>query len=105
MSRLADSPNISESHQAAGLNPRNQPPALPSLSCVRCGGLLVPGDVASLERDVAGIPMTLWRCVNCGDCVDRFILANRWKSPASAVPRVRLPAGPQRTGPAGGRLR
>ena len=28
------------------------------------GSRPVPGDVASLERDVAGIPITLWHCVN-----------------------------------------
>ena len=87
MSRLADSPNISESHQAADLNPRNQPRALPGLSCVRCGGLLGPSYSASLERDAAGTPVTLWRCVNCGDCVDRFILANRGKGPGPVVTR------------------
>ena len=52
--------------------------------CLRCGGLLVLSYMASLESDLSGRPMRLWRCVNCGDCVDHYILANRWKGPAPA---------------------
>ena len=59
--------------------PRNQAAALSDTSCLRCGGLLVPSYMASLERDFIGAPETLWRCVNCGDCVDPEILANRGK--------------------------
>jgi hypothetical protein len=77
---------------------RHQPPAPPGESCLRCGGLLVPSYTASLERDVTGTPVTLWRCVNCGDCVDRDILANRGKVSGSAQPRARPPTGPQYTG-------
>jgi hypothetical protein len=40
--------------------------------------------MASLESDLTGRPMRLWRCVNCGDCVDRDILANRWNGPMPA---------------------
>jgi hypothetical protein len=64
--------------------PRNQAWTPPGASCLRCGGLLVLSDMASLERDLTGRPMTLWRCVNCGDCVDRDILANRGKGPVPA---------------------
>jgi hypothetical protein len=28
--------------------------------------------------------MRLWRCVNCGDCIDHDILANRWNGPVPA---------------------
>jgi hypothetical protein len=56
--------------------PRNPP----GVSCLRCGGLLVLSYTTSLESDLTGRPMKLWRCINCGDCVDRDILANRWKS-------------------------
>ena len=66
--------------------------------CQRCCGLLVPSYTAALEPDSTGKPVTLWRCVNCGDCIDSDILANRWKSPKSARVRVRPPIGPQRTG-------
>lgn len=78
--------------------PRNQASAPPGEFCLRCGGLLVPSYTASLERDVTGKPVTLWRCVNCGDCMDRDILANRWKSPGPTRQRTRPPTGPQRTG-------
>ena len=105
MSRLAGSPNVGAARQAASLASRTPPPARPGTACVRCGGLLVHSYTAALERDVSGRPVTLWRCVNCGDCVDPFILANRWKGPASAISHVRLPAGPPRAGLAGGMLR
>ena len=60
--------------------PRNQASTPPGTCCLRCGGLLVLSYMASLESDLSGRPMRLWRCVNCGDCIDRDILANRWKS-------------------------
>lgn len=77
---------------------RNMPSAPPGESCLRCGGLLVPSYTASLESDLTGRPLTLWRCVNCGDCVDHYILANRWKGPVPAGPRARPRTGPQHTG-------
>jgi hypothetical protein len=78
--------------------PRNQAWTPPDASCLRCSGLLIPSYTASLEPDVTGTPVTLWRCVNCGDCVDHDILANRGKGSGSAQPRARLPTGPQYTG-------
>lgn len=98
MSRLAGSLNVGEARQAVRLTSPTQPSALPSLSCLRCGGLLVTSFTASLERDATGTPVTLRRCVNCGDCVDPFILANREKGPGPAVMRVGLPRGPQQAG-------
>lgn len=53
----------------------------PGNSCLQCYGLLISGYTASLERDVTGTLVTLWRCVNCGDCLDHVILTNRWESP------------------------
>lgn len=98
MSRLADAPIVGAARQAVRLASRAQPSALPGLSCLRCGGLLVTSFTASLERDATGTPVTLRRCVNCGDCVDPFILANREKGPGPVVTRVGLPRGPQQTG-------
>jgi len=57
--------------------PRNQAWTPSGTCCLRCGGLLVLSYMASLESDLSGRPMRLWRCVNCGDCVDHDILANR----------------------------
>lgn len=73
--------------------PRNKAWAPPDEFCLRCGGLLVPSYMASLESDLTGRPMRVWRCVNCGDCVDSEILANRWKGsiPARARPRTSVP--------------
>ncbi|MEO5954399.1 MAG: hypothetical protein ABIR36_01705 [Nitrospiraceae bacterium] len=71
--------------------PRKQAAAPSDTSCLRCGGLLVPSYTASLERDFIGAPETMWRCVNCGDCVDPEILANR----GTPVPPVRPRARPR----------
>jgi len=87
MTLLAGSPEIESSPPALtgasrrapdrerGL--RNKASAPPGESCLRCGGLLVPSYTESLDSDLTGRPMSLWRCVNCGDCVDSYILANR----------------------------
>ena len=64
--------------------PRNLTSASPGACCLRCGGLLVLSYMASLESDLSGRPMRLWRCVNCGDCIDHDILANRWNGPVPA---------------------
>ena len=108
MTLLDGSPNIDSSPSAMTDAPgqapdqdreaRNEAPAPPGESCLRCGGLLVPSYTASLERDLTGTPVTLWRCVNCGDCVDHDILANRGKGSGSARVRARPPTGPQYTG-------
>lgn len=88
------------SHQAPDREskPCNKVSAPPGELCLRCGGLLVPTCSASLERDVTGKQVTLWRCVNCGDCVDNNILANRGKRPGPNRQRARPPMGPQHTG-------
>ena len=64
--------------------PNTQAWTPPGASCLRCGGLLVLSYMASLESDLSGRPMRLWRCVNCGDCIDHDILANRWNGPVLA---------------------
>lgn len=108
MTLLPDSQDIDSSppvlpgacHRATDRDrvPRNKESATPAECCLRCDGLLVPSYTASLERDVFHNPLTLWRCVNCGDCVDSYILANRWKSPVLERQRARPPTGPQYTG-------
>jgi hypothetical protein len=105
MTLLTDAPAIDTSppvlpdatHRATDLDvePRNKASVPPGGFCMRCGGLLVSGYTVSWERDVTDKPMTLWRCVNCGDCVDRDIMANRGKGSGSARVRARPPAGPQ----------
>lgn len=87
------------SHGAADRNvdPHNQTSTLLGKFCLPCGGLLVLSHTSSLERNVAGTTMTLWPCVNWGNCVDRDILANRGNDSRSARVQARLPVGPQRT--------
>ena len=108
MTLLAGSPEIDSSPLALtdasrlasdrDRGPRNQAWTPPSASCLRCGGLLILSYMASLESDLTGRPMRLWRCVNCGDSVDHDILANRWNGPVPARPRARPPTGLQHTG-------
>jgi ferredoxin len=64
--------------------PNTQAWTPPGASCLRCGGLLASSYTESLERDIIGELVRQWRCVNCGDCLDSIILANRWKSPVPA---------------------
>ena len=108
MTLLGGSPDLDSSppalpdasHRAADRDkePRHQAPAPTGESCLRCKGLLVLSSMASLEWDLTGRPMRLWRCINCGDCVDPHILANRGKGAGSARPRARPPTGHPRTG-------
>ncbi len=91
-------PDASHRAEDRDVEPRNKTLALPGKFCLRCGGLLVPSYTASLERHLSGEPMTLWRCVNCGDCVDQDILTNRRKGSGSARVRARPPTGPQDIG-------
>lgn len=108
MTLLADSPDTNASttvrpetscqSQDLDKQPRYHASAPSGDFCQRCCGLLVPSYTAALEPDSMGKPVTLWRCVNCGDCVDSDILANRWKSLKSPRVRARPPIGPQRTG-------
>ena len=72
--------------------PRNQAWTPPGASCLRCGGLLVLSYMASLDSDLSGKPMRLWRCVNCGDCIDHDILAHRWQGPVPAREPADSPA-------------
>ncbi|OAI46523.1 hypothetical protein AYO43_06120 [Nitrospira sp. SCGC AG-212-E16] len=91
---LADIPDLDSSPSALtntsrrtsdrDRRPRNQASTPPGTCCLRCGGLLVLSYMASLESDLSGRPMRLWRCVNCGDYIDHDILANRWNGPVPA---------------------
>lgn len=78
--------------------PRKQATTLPNECCLRCGGLLVPSYTSSLDRNPTGDPMMIWRCINCGDCTDHDILANREKGSRSTRRRARLSTGPRRIG-------
>lgn len=100
------SPALADTHRRASRRergPRKKSSPPPDESCRRCGGLMVPSYTASLESDCTGKPMTLWRCVNCGDCVDACILANRWKGGGPARPHERPRTGRRYAGqPRGG---
>jgi hypothetical protein len=78
--------------------PRNKTSRPPDAPCQRCGGLMVLSYTAALEWDVTGELMTLWYCVNCGDCLDTCILVNRGKASVSARPHTRPRTGRQHLG-------
>lgn len=89
-------PTLDAPHLAADLErkPHTKAWAPTGESCLRCGGLLVRSYAAALERDSTGTLVMLWRCVNCGDCIDHDILANRGNDHGSARVRARPPTGP-----------
>jgi hypothetical protein len=78
--------------------PRNKASGPSGAFCLRCGRLLVPSYPATLESDFRGRPMTLWRRVNCGDCFDSQILANRRKETGPTDPYARSRTGRPRPG-------
>lgn len=108
MTRHAGSPKIDDTHPAMiDLSHRAPDPernlcelaSIPSNEpCLRCSGLLVRSYTAALESDLTGRPIEVWRCINCGDCLDSDILANRWKGPEPFHPRTRPRTGAQHTG-------
>jgi len=58
--------------------------------CPRCHGMMVEAysDLASpdsTENDMIG-----WRCINCGEYVDRLVLLNRWAQQGVAPFQLQL---------------
>lgn len=106
---LAASPDIGFSHSVLiapsrlALNrqrgARNKASAPPDESCLHGGGLLVPSYTATPARDFTGKPVMVWRCVNCEDCFDAQILANRRKNTEPTGLRARPGTGGPRPGP------
>lgn len=47
--------------------------------CHRCGGMMVETYADLISPSEIGEGVVLWRCVNCGDYVDRQILLNRFR--------------------------
>ena len=59
-------------------------------TCLRCNGLMVPGNGDDQLPEVYGENRSLsWRCVNCGEWVDSTIMTNRRsrEEKTVAVPR------------------
>lgn len=46
--------------------------------CPRCHGMMVEAYSDLVSPDSAGNDMIGWRCINCGEYVDRLVLLNRW---------------------------
>lgn len=64
--------------------------------CKRCGGLMVPCFTNSLILEITeSVRDPSWRCVNCGEWLDKTILSNRLRklhagsSSTEAAPAVR----------------
>lgn len=66
------------------------------MSCDRCRGLMVAEYALEVGDLVAGYPLVCWRCLNCGELLDKQILANRRRSPAQALIQ---PASASHSGP------
>jgi ribosomal protein S27AE len=46
-------------------------------ACRRCGGMIIATHADLLSPSRTGDPAIVWRCVNCGEYVDRQVLLNR----------------------------
>lgn len=56
------------------------------MQCVRCAGLRVPDVISE-----GGTRVMAWRCVHCGDIVDRVIARNRQRRRSPQPSRARTP--------------
>jgi hypothetical protein len=86
---FSDLPDSSPRPPDRKSEPHNKVSAQPDESCPRCAGLLVLDYTTPTEWYITGIPIRLRRCVNCGNCMDLDIMANRMKGPEPARPRTR----------------
>jgi hypothetical protein len=57
--------------------------------CRRCSGMMIATYADLLSRSQTGEDVIVWRCVNCGDYVDRQVLMNR----SAQEERPMVPAG------------
>ena len=62
------------------------------MKCSRCGGLMVYENFYTLE--IANLYE--WRCVPCGEVIDKVILENR--SMQGVSPGIKVPGNPARNG-------
>ncbi|GJL61613.1 MAG: hypothetical protein NPIRA04_02670 [Nitrospirales bacterium] len=56
------------------------------MCCERCGGLMVVDVCLDMRGDDAGVWISTWRCVNCGESINSKILQNRVKSQRAEPP-------------------
>ncbi len=54
------------------------------MNCSRCSGLMIRDDFLDLKGEAGQGWVVAWRCLICGDVLDRVILANR-KTPAEPM--------------------
>jgi hypothetical protein len=62
--------------------------ALCQMSCVRCGGLMVPEFCMDLLNSTGELDCEARRCVQCGEVVDPLILQNRRTQHEAVNPRT-----------------
>jgi hypothetical protein len=60
-----------------GGGPNFSPAQIGSMSCLRCGGLMVFEVFTDLLESAKALECAPKRCVQCGDVVDSVILRNR----------------------------
>ena len=61
------------------------------MACTRCRGLMVPDQLLDLV-ETGDVSAWGWRCVSCGQIIDRVVLQNRSRS--QTPQRVRAEAEP-----------
>jgi hypothetical protein len=59
-------------------------------ACPRCGGMMVETYSELLSPSDRGEDVFVWRCVNCGDYMDRLVLRNRWAQQGTPPPPLQL---------------
>lgn len=58
--------------------------------CPRCRGMMVETYSELLSPSDKGEEALVWRCVNCGEYVDRLVLLNRWAQQGVAPFQLQL---------------
>jgi hypothetical protein len=61
--------------------------------CNRCGGMMVQAYDDLVSPNETGTDVVGWRCVNCGDYVDKLVLQNRGMQQETAPFPIRLAKG------------
>ena len=71
------------------------------MTCHRCQGFMCPADLLVGRSDSEYDSSCGWRCVACGEIIDRVIVRNRIRArDERCVRRLKKPRQPVRTAPA-----
>lgn len=66
------------------------------MDCLRCGGLMVK-ETLPAPRDEVRKPVSIWKCIQCGEAIDPVILRNRGiQQRGEEIPRSKTREGSNR---------